>query len=57
MPLSKWFVGSSKIRRSHGFINAIAKATLLSCPPDNSLIFCFSSKIPNLPNCALISKS
>ena len=39
MPLSKWFVGSSKIRRSHGFIKAIAKATLLSCPPDNSLIF------------------
>ena len=30
IPLSKWFVGSSKISKSQGLIKAIAKATLLS---------------------------
>ena len=30
---------SSKINKSQGFIKAIAKATLLSCPPESSLIF------------------
>ena len=36
---SKWFVGSSKIKKSASEINTFARATLFFCPPDNCPIF------------------
>ncbi|MPM20983.1 hypothetical protein SDC9_67422 [bioreactor metagenome] len=48
MSLSRWFVGSSRTKSSHGFTRALAIATLFLCPTESRFTFLSYSSIPSL---------